>query len=137
MLHLEESVISHCSKCCYSYWYNCQIIHIKHSYYHNNSEFFTLSRAKIMVHALGISCLDYYIGLLDTFPAFSIVVLKPKCTQLCRLFLTFLRSWEADRFFSWLEVLEDCIPSQKSILYLFLSYDYMRKQELVLEVNVQ
>lgn len=84
-----------------------------------------------MVHALGISCLDYYIGLLDTFPAFSIVFLKPKCTKLYRLFLSFLSSREDDRLFSWLEVLEDCIPSEESILHLFLSYDYMRKQELV------
>lgn len=49
-----------------------------------------------MVHALAISCLDYYIGLLDGFPAFSIVVFKPKCTKLYSLFLTFLSSQEDD-----------------------------------------
>lgn len=49
-----------------------------------------------MVHALDISCLDYYIGLLDRFPAFSIVIFKVKCTKLCSLFLTFLSSQEDD-----------------------------------------
>lgn len=49
-----------------------------------------------MVHALDISCLDYYIGLLDRFAAFSIVVFKVKCTKLFSLFLTFLSSQEDD-----------------------------------------
>lgn len=49
-----------------------------------------------MVHALDISCLDYYIGLLDRFHAFSIVVFKVKCTKLCSLFLTSLSSQEDD-----------------------------------------
>jgi len=52
--------------------------------------------AKIMVHALNISCLDYYIGLLDRFLAFSIIVYKVKCTKLCSLFLIFLSSQEDD-----------------------------------------
>lgn len=49
-----------------------------------------------MVHALDISCLDYYIGLLDRFSSFSIVVFKVKCTKLCGLFLTFLSLQEDD-----------------------------------------
>lgn len=49
-----------------------------------------------MAHALDISCLDYYIGLLDRFPAFSIVVFKVKCTKFCSLFRAFLSSREGD-----------------------------------------
>lgn len=61
-------------------------------------QIFTLSRAKILVHALNISCLDNYIGLLDRFPTSYHCCFKVKWTKLYSLFLPFLSSQEDDEF---------------------------------------